>query len=426
MALITCPECSHSVSDKAISCPNCGYPIKSSPATKQAQNMPGKAARRHPKLPNGFGSIKKLSGNRANPYSVHPPTKEFTQEGVPITPTALCYVNDWYTGFYALLEYRNGTFDAERFKQELIPEDEKDYNVVSRIIAAFNNNLRLSKKDMTFSDVYQLFYKAKFENPQKEFSRQSKNAYGSAFKNCSSLHEKPFSNIMKDEMQYVLDHCQLGYSSLRNILNLFGQMFQYAIENGIVEKDYSQFVEINQADNNERGEPFTESEIKLLWEHIDNPDAQIALILIYSGLRISELQVTSIDLEQKLFIGGLKTKSGKTRTVPIHNSILSFVEAFRQDKYNAGTWRDDHFYLLMEQLGISKTANGKKHTPHDCRHTFSWLADKYKMDELSKRLIMGHSIGRDVEKTIYGHRTLEELRTEVNKITAPNLSLTCR
>ena len=28
MALIDCPECGKKVSDKAVSCPNCGYPIK--------------------------------------------------------------------------------------------------------------------------------------------------------------------------------------------------------------------------------------------------------------------------------------------------------------------------------------------------------------------------------------------------------------
>ena len=27
MALMTCPECSHRVSDKALACPSCGYPI---------------------------------------------------------------------------------------------------------------------------------------------------------------------------------------------------------------------------------------------------------------------------------------------------------------------------------------------------------------------------------------------------------------
>lgn len=32
MALITCPECKHSVSDQAPACPACGYPIKPPPA----------------------------------------------------------------------------------------------------------------------------------------------------------------------------------------------------------------------------------------------------------------------------------------------------------------------------------------------------------------------------------------------------------
>lgn len=27
MALINCPEYNHQISDKALSCPNCGYPI---------------------------------------------------------------------------------------------------------------------------------------------------------------------------------------------------------------------------------------------------------------------------------------------------------------------------------------------------------------------------------------------------------------
>lgn len=30
MALVDCPECNRNVSDKAVSCPNCGYPISTS------------------------------------------------------------------------------------------------------------------------------------------------------------------------------------------------------------------------------------------------------------------------------------------------------------------------------------------------------------------------------------------------------------
>ena len=29
MALISCPECSHEVSDQAAACPNCGFPLRS-------------------------------------------------------------------------------------------------------------------------------------------------------------------------------------------------------------------------------------------------------------------------------------------------------------------------------------------------------------------------------------------------------------
>jgi len=65
---------------------------------------------------------------------------------------------------------------------------------------------------------------------------------------------------------------------------------------------------------------------------------------------------------------------------------------------------------------ITKTLSGKKYTPHDCWHTFSWLCDKYKADKLSKHLIMGHSLRNNIEKSVYGHRTIDELHTEINKI----------
>lgn len=35
MALISCPECGHTVSDKAAACPNCGCPIQQQPAANQ-------------------------------------------------------------------------------------------------------------------------------------------------------------------------------------------------------------------------------------------------------------------------------------------------------------------------------------------------------------------------------------------------------
>ena len=65
--LIKCPECDHDVSDKAISCPNCGMPLsltkpKDSPKTKRATHM---------RLPNGFGRITELTDKkRRKPFRV--------------------------------------------------------------------------------------------------------------------------------------------------------------------------------------------------------------------------------------------------------------------------------------------------------------------------------------------------------------------
>jgi hypothetical protein len=38
------------------------------------------------------------------------------------------------------------------------------------------------------------------------------------------------------------------------------------------------------------------------------------------------------------------------------------------------------------------------------------------VDEMVKHLVMGHSLGNDVEKNVYGHRTKEELKSEIEKI----------
>lgn len=39
MAIIKCPECGHNVSDKAKSCPSCGYVLEIDPIEKDAKNV---------------------------------------------------------------------------------------------------------------------------------------------------------------------------------------------------------------------------------------------------------------------------------------------------------------------------------------------------------------------------------------------------
>lgn len=110
------------------------------------------------------------------------------------------------------------------------------------------------------------------------------------------------------------------------------------------------------------------------------------------------------------------------RIVPIHPAIYHFAEqkVLAQDGklcvYTQQHHRKALFYPTLERLGI---AGNPKHTPHDCRHTFSALCEKYGVRENDRKRMLGHSFGGDVTNAVYGHRTLEELRTEIEKIKVP-------
>ena len=116
-----------------------------------------KPRRKHPKLPNGYGSIKKLSGRRSNPYGVYPPVTEFTLEGLPVQPKAIAYAKDWYSVFGLLSAWHAGTFhpgqEAE-FDSRQITDD-----FIRSIVAAFNygNSLRLAETDLKFPEVYEQY-----------------------------------------------------------------------------------------------------------------------------------------------------------------------------------------------------------------------------------------------------------------------------
>jgi len=190
-------------------------------------------------------------------------------------------------------------------------------------------------------------------------------------------------------------------------------MYAYAEANDLVDKDYSKFVKINKADDDEHGEPFSEEDLRILWNHQENEVVEMLLIMCYSGFRISAYENMKTNLEEDYFQGGVKTAAGKNSIVPIHSAILPLVHK-RLDRYgtylpsNVSNFRKA-MYETLKSLGI------KKHTPHDCRHTFSMLCDKYGVNENDKKTMLGHAF-TDVTNKVYRHRELEELRNQIERI----------
>lgn len=384
--LISCPECSHDVSDKALSCPMCGYPLKNvATAATPTPAPPRKRPRKYKRLPNGMGSIQRLSGKRAKPFAAYPPTKDFHLNGSAVRLPAIGYYTEWHEAYQALMEYNKDPSSAS---------------------------------NLTFSEVFDLYFEEKYTTSKKTLSVASRQSTRAAFSNCAPLHGRRFKDIVASDLQAILDNCPLKHSSLELILSLFKGMYRYARKNNICREDYSQYVTINIPDDDEKGEPFTPEELAILWAHKDDLAVQMILIMIYSGFRIKAFETIDVNLKERYFRGGVKTAAGKNRIVPIHDAIYGFAASpdCLINGFKVQAFRTRSFHPALQSLGISKTTGGKTHTPHDCRHTFSWLCDKYHVDDVSKHMLMGHSMGNDVEKSVYSHRTMDELRNEINKI----------
>lgn len=373
---------------------------------------------KHPNLPNGFGSIRKLSGNRSNPYAVHPPVVEYTEDGKPVTPKALCYVSDWYVGFAVLTAYKAGTYTPglEKKLEIMRAMDETDMAAFTkRILADYTLAIRPDQKGkdtITFSELYEKFYKWKYEG-KKKYSDQSKYSTQAAYKNCKAIHNEDIRFITYEKLQRIVDSCTLKHSSLELIVSLLKQMYRYALAQNLVEKNPTELLRINIPDDDEHGVPFNSRDLERLWQHEDDDISQLLLIMCYSGYRVGELKVVNVDLKRKCFCGGLKTRTSKERTVPIHSAIFPIVKT-RMEKYGGimpGSYSNLQSSLeeYLNSIGIGK------HTSHDCRHTFSAMCEKYEVSDNDRMRMLGHKF-KDVTNSVYGHRLLEDFRIEIEKI----------
>lgn len=349
--------------------------------------------KRRMKLPNGFGSIKYLGPNRRNPYAAYPPAEKWSEGGTyQITPKALAYTETWEDAYELLTAY----------------------NMEKQGRIKINRNMLIDRTP-TFAEVYEKFFQEKFFNSPKELSASSKSSMQAAFKNCRSLHHMQMGEIRYDNLQETINGCKLKHASMELIVSLLRQMYKYALKYEIVEKDYSAFLYIPVKDDDEPGVPFTETELKTLWQNQSDPVVEMLLIMCYSGYRIAAYLNMEVNLAERSFKGGVKTKADIHRVVPIHSAICRFAQT-RSQTYGSNLLGEtthsfrNKMYAALDRLSIPK------HTPHDCRHTFSMLCEKYGVNENDRKRLLGHSFGNDITNQKYGHRSLEDLRAEIEKI----------
>ena len=408
--LTKCPECELQISDKALSCPHCGYPLKPEVKTRKYNS------KRHRRLPNGFGQISEIkSRNLRKPFRAMI-TVGKDENGRPICkplqPEA--YFETYNDAYMALVAYNRNPYDLD--------------------------------PDITVKELYNRW----FPEYQQKVEVGSYKAINFAWKHCVSLYDIRVKDLRAHHIKSCIEH---GTSFLKGfehkplastkslMKTLFNQMLDYAVEYELVDKNYARTFKLPNDTIREittvkkEHIPFSEEEMRVLWENInDDPFISVVLIQCYSGWRPQEmclLRLENINFEDGIFTGGLKTDAGKKRIVPIHSRIRPLVEAKYKEAQALGSsflfnYTNPEVKLRKTEMSYNRYREcfdrvkekynlNPEHRPHDGRKHFVTMAKKYGVDEYAIKYIVGHKI-LDITERVYTQRELSWLINEMEKI----------
>lgn len=407
--LIACPECKRQISDKAISCPHCGYPI-----SKSKTSITRRSSRRM-RLPNGFGQITEIKNkNLRSPFRAMI-TIGKTDQGKPI-----CKILDYY----------------------------KTYNDAYQGIMEYHKNPYELSDKKTVNEVFDLW----FARHSQTISDNRKRMIQSTWKYCTYVYDLPIKDL---KIHHIKECMENGTNIIHgkktlptqntknNIKIIFNMLLDYAVEYEMITSNVSRsfvYSEKKMSEDNENTStahiPFTDDEMNILWENIyTTSNVDIIIFQCYTGLRPQEIglvKIENVNLASHKIICGMKTSAGKNRTVPIHPRIYNLVCEQYKKAIDAGSE-----YLFFQTFKKSKQNNIKKmtysnyrdrfnnviqnlqlnpeHKAHDPRKHFVTMAKKYKVDEYAIKYIVGHTI-KDLTERVYTKRDDDWLLEEIKKI----------
>lgn len=339
------------------------------------QEKPRKKRKKRMRLPNGLGSVHLIgdSKSRRNPWRARVPSHIEIDEKSGTAKQKYITV-----GYYAT-----------------------EIDAIDALMNYRKNPYTLEASACTFEDVVEMWKAKKYQT----LSKASQNSYNSAYKNSEPLHKMKMRDIRTAHLEQVMANIAGGYNVQARLKVYWGQIFKYAMEHDIVQKNYSEFVKTRDKDAGTKRTDIPAEDRAKIWQAAENGDtaAEIALVYIYTGFRASELleiKKEDVDLSARIMVGGLKTAAGKNRRVPIHKDIVPFVERLMKTdgeylimwstkkgelrKYAYTYFLNTVWNPLMEKLGFAD------YTPHYTRHTCATMLREANAAEDVRKLILGH------------------------------------
>ena len=351
------------------------------------------------RLPKGFGGVVKQKGNRTRPYMVR------VKVGMVVNKVKGTAYPD-----YKVIGYTKTRKDGILMLHE------------------FHKNPYDLEKKMTFNQVYQKM----FEEFIEEQHPKSINAYNAAFNALQPLHKLVFNDIKVRHLQTAFDDSGKNYPTIRKMKVVINQVYKWAMKYDVCTKDYSRYLDIakfkNRNPNKLNRKPFSKKQIDIIWDLSDNQYYQIVLMLIYTGVRISEmlnLKKEDVNLKEQYFnVLSSKTESG-IRKVPISKNILPFFKHWYNHSqaetllctadhqpFKYRNYYDSYWIPILEPLGMD-------HRPHSTRHTCISLLAEARVDQTTIKKIVGHQGAMTLTERIYTHLDVNILIEAVDKMYYP-------
>lgn len=353
---------------------------------------------------NGYGTVKKLSGKRRNPYAV-------------LVTTGYKIVN----GKARQIQTPLGYYPTQ-----------KEANLA---LAKYNANpYNLDHAKMTWEGVYLLWE----EKAKKKISTGTFNNYRSQWNKLKALRfdRRIPRNETAITLQSFIDACCPTQPQKNSMKIFLSQLYAEALKHDIVQKDYSKFIEIASDAPTQRRKPPMALDIDTVKSFFqsDSICAKIFIVMTFTGLRIDELfnlNRVNVDFKKRLIhVVKSKTKSG-IRYVPISKHISRLLYELYGDKNFVLETRtgkpisEGSFYKYY--FNEFRKVNNYENTPHDCRHTFATWCKKCGVDELTRKRMLGHSI-KDFTDKVYTDTDYDDLMKAIklfDDFVEENLLLIC-
>lgn len=340
------------------------------------------------KMPNGYGSITKLSGRRRRPYAVRR-----TIDG-----------QQKYLAYFA------------------------DFNDALAYLVELNKCPAILGSDITFADAYRF----EMAERRKRIADVTAQNYDIAFKKCAAIHGKRLTDLTVTELQSIIKTMSasgIRHPMQKKVRQVMHNIFRYAIKYQLIAPtaDISRFVDIDMPRRKYKKKPFNTRQlnrVRAIAEDKDNPLSPMAMVVImmcYSGPRPSEfLRVLKSDvkLKQRVYrIRESKTAAGRNRIVPISRKVLPYYEYWMsRDGVTLITDDDGRpltYHQFLTRFRRVMDTSRCHHTPHECRHTCATWLDSKGANKLATKRILGHAV-QDITDGIYTHPSLRQLRRAID------------